>query len=111
VLIGAIALVGAFLLTYERGVELLNFGAFIAFMGVNAAAFVRYYLRTGEKRWIDFLYPALGFFICFFIWLNLSRTAKIAGAVWLAIGLIYGAARTKGFRPQLVTFESPAEHD
>src|SRR5437867_773254 len=34
--VGAIALIGAFLLTYQLGAELLNFGAFIAFMGVNA---------------------------------------------------------------------------
>ena len=49
ILIGAIALIGAFLITYERGAELLNFGAFIAFMGVNAASFMRYFLRSNEK--------------------------------------------------------------
>ena len=37
ILVGAIALVGAFFITYEQGAELLNFGALIAFMGVNAA--------------------------------------------------------------------------
>src|ERR1700724_3009537 len=42
--VGALALTGAFLISYERGAELLNFGALIAFMGVNGAAFVRYYL-------------------------------------------------------------------
>ncbi len=57
-LIGAIALTGAFFITYERGVELLNFGAFIAFMGVNAAAFVRYFLRAAEKRWTNLGVPA-----------------------------------------------------
>src|ERR1700723_1480458 len=45
-LIGAMEFAGAFFLSYERGVELLNFGAFIAFMGFNAAAFVRYFLRA-----------------------------------------------------------------
>jgi len=45
-----VALIGAFLITYERGAEMLNFGAFIAFMGVNAAAFVHYYLRSSEKK-------------------------------------------------------------
>ena len=37
ILIGVIALAGSFMLSYERGAEMLNFGAFIAFMGVNAA--------------------------------------------------------------------------
>jgi putrescine importer len=109
VLIGAIALAGAFLISYERGVELLNFGAFIAFMGVNAAAFLRYFWRERERRWSDFVSPLLGFCICFFIWLNLSRPAKIAGTIWIAAGILYGAVRTKGFRPDLVTFEVPAD--
>jgi putrescine importer len=31
------------------------------------------------------------------------------GAIWLAVGVIYGAIRTKGFRSDLVQFEVPAE--
>src|SRR5689334_22148281 len=46
IFVGALALFGSFFLTYGRGIELLNFGALIAFMGVNAAAFVRYFLRA-----------------------------------------------------------------
>ena len=46
VFVGAVALLGAFLLSYERGAEMLNFGALIAFMGVNLAAFLRYYVRA-----------------------------------------------------------------
>ncbi|MGB2640762.1 MAG: APC family permease, partial [Candidatus Acidiferrum sp.] len=42
--IGAIVLIGSFFLTFGRGVELLNFGALIAFMGVNASSFVYYFL-------------------------------------------------------------------
>jgi amino acid transporter len=52
--VGAIALGGALLVTvglfsYGLGAEMLNFGALIAFMGVNMAAFVRYYVRDGGK--------------------------------------------------------------
>jgi amino acid transporter len=51
--VGAIALIGALLVTfnlfsYGLGAEMLNFGALIAFMGVNLAAFVRYHVR--EKK-------------------------------------------------------------
>jgi putrescine importer len=108
-LIGAIALTGAFLLSYERGVELLNFGAFIAFMGVNAAAFMRYFVRADRKSFLNLASPVLGFAICFFIWLHLSPLAKIAGSAWLLVGIIYGAIRTKGFRASLVNFEIPAD--
>jgi amino acid transporter len=109
ILVGVLALGGAFVLSYQLGAELLNFGAFIAFMGVNAAAFIRYWMRAEEKRWIYFLPPVLGFVICFYIWLSLRPIAKIVGASWLAFGIIYGAVKTKGFRRNLITFETPAE--
>ena len=108
-LIGAIALIGAYCITYERGAELLNFGAFIAFMGVNAAAFVRFFLREGKKRISNLLVPVLGFSICAFIWWNLSPPAKIWGTVWVVVGIIYGAWRTNGFRNDVMKFDVPSE--
>ena len=107
--VGAFALVGTCFLTFERGVELLNFGALLAFMGVNAASFTRYYLRGAEKRLTDFLVPMLGFAICCLLWLNLSRPAKIAGVLWILLGIGYGAVRTRGFRSELVSFDIPED--
>jgi amino acid transporter len=109
IFVGAIALVGAFLISYDQGAELLNFGALLAFMGVNAAAFVRYFLRADEKRWFDFVSPVLGFVICFFIWRNLSSKAMLLGAVWMGIGIAYGAIKTKGFQAELVKFDIPPD--
>src|SRR5438128_4661409 len=94
IFVGVIALAGAFVLDYGLGAELLNFGALIAFMGVNLAAFVRYYLRENEKKLINLWPPLAGFVICFLIWLSLSGLAKIAGAVWLAVGIAFGAWKT-----------------
>jgi len=104
--VGAIALAGAFALSYERGAELLNFGAFIAFMGVNAAAFFHYYLRSERKQLRHLFPPVLGFCICLVIWTNLSWQAKVVGAVWLFLGIIYGAWKTAGFR-KAVNFDVP----
>jgi amino acid transporter len=106
--IGAVALIGAFLITYERGAEMLNFGAFIAFMGVNAAAFVHYYLRAKEKKLGNLLMPLIGFVVCGVIWWSLSPPAKIAGTIWLALGVAYGVWKTSGFRKQM-SFEIPPE--
>jgi putrescine importer len=108
ILIGAVALVGAFVTTYENGAEMLNFGAFIAFMGVNAAAFVHYYLRPKEKPIGDFLMPVIGFVVCAAIWWNLGPRAKIAGSIWLALGVAYGAWKTNFFRKEM-SFEVPPE--
>jgi putrescine importer len=107
-LIGAIALAGAMLITYERGAELLNFGALIAFMGVNLAALVRYFVR-GQKTASNLLPPGLGFLICALLWWNLSLPAKKLGVIWLAVGIAYGAWRTRGFRRELVKFDAPGE--
>jgi putrescine importer len=115
--VGAIALAGAFLLPaiageatgYELGANLLNFGALIAFMGVNAAAFVRYYLHQEKKTLGNLLPPVLGFIICFLLWWNLSLKARIFGAIWMAAGIAVGAWKTSGFRSNLIDFELPPE--
>jgi putrescine importer len=115
--VGAVALAGAFLLPavageatgYELGANLLNFGALIAFMGVNAAAFVRYYLHQDKKTLGNLLPPVLGFIICFFLWWNLSLKARIFGAIWMAAGIAVGAWKTNGFRGNLIDFELPPE--
>ena len=108
-LIGALALAGAFTISYTLGAEMLNFGALIAFMGVNAAAFVRYYVREEKKFWMNLVPPVLGFLICLFIWLHLGWQARVAGAIWMAAGIIYGAIKTKGFQGKLVQFDFPVD--
>jgi amino acid transporter len=101
ILIGFIVLIGAFTLTYPLGAQLLNFGALIAFMGVNASAFVRYFIR-GEKRTFGrFILPVLGFIVCFYLWLSLGLAAKIVGICWLCAGVLYGAYKTSWFRKPL----------
>ncbi len=97
ILVGVVVLVGAFALSYPLGAELLNFGALIAFMGVNAAAFVRYFLRGQRKTVWNLLPPLLGFSVCLYLWLSLGLKAKLAGSVWLALGVLYGAWRTSFF--------------
>jgi len=107
-LVGALALIGAFAVSYQLGAELLNFGAFIGFMGVNLAAFVRYYLRAPKRTFLNFLPPLIGFVICLYIWWSLRTPAKLAGTAWLTAGFLYGAWKTKGFRHQ-VEFVAPSE--
>jgi putrescine importer len=107
-LVGLCTLIGVFLLTYERGAEMLNFGAFIAFMGVNAAALVHYKYRAKEKVRLPALAPLLGLVVCAFIWLNLGHNAQLLGTIWLAIGLaLYWLRRKKqgSDADPLATFE------
>jgi len=115
VLIGVLAFAGAVLLNYvgsayEHAGELLNFGAFLAFMGVNLATFWQFSIvfRHGhERRWLrDAILPLIGFFFCAMIWWNLNSLAKTVGGIWFAVGILYVGIKTRGFRsaPVMIDF-------
>jgi putrescine importer len=107
--VGVIALIGAFLITYDAGAELLNFGALIAFMGVNIASLTHYYIRGEDRSMGQLIPPVLGFVICLFIWIHLSKMAMIVGSIWMIAGIAYGAWKTRGFQADLVNFDVPAD--
>lgn len=110
-LVGALSLSGALLLNYEECARLINFGAFLAFMGVNLAAIREFYLnrerRDARAFFRDLVPPAAGFAICLLIWLNLPLKTFLIGGSWMLAGLVYLAIRTKGFRkrPILLDFD------
>jgi amino acid transporter len=108
-LVGTLALVGALTLNYQECARLINFGAFLAFMGVNIAAIREYYFRAEHKSiknfFLNFLPPALGFVICLIIWLNLPLKTFIIGGGWMLVGIVYLAIRTKGFREGTVMID------
>jgi len=109
-LIGILAFVGAQFMSYQLTAEILNFGAFLGFIGVNAATFWQFYVvgqPTHKKNFfLDALVPGLGFIFCLIIWVGLGTPAKIAGGIWFAAGLIHSAIRTRGFRtrPAMIDF-------
>jgi amino acid transporter len=108
-LIGVVVLAASLLLKYEGAVELVNFGAFLAFMGVNAAVIRDFYFRppAGHKaNWVyDIVIPGAGFIFCLWIWWNLHKAALVVGGAWCALGLIYTAIKTRGFRRQPVMLD------
>src|SRR5258707_4284823 len=108
IFVGALALIESFFLTFGRGIELLNSRPLIAFMGMNAVAFVRYFLHAEQKKAWNFIPPVLGFVICLALWLSLSRPAQIVGSIWMIAGIVFGIWKTRWFREPL-SFEVPAE--
>jgi amino acid transporter len=110
IMIGLIAFLGAIVLNYERAAELINFGAFLAFMGVNAAALREFYLapsaRASRRLFADAVAPALGIIFCFAIWVSLATPAKVLGGCWFVVGIVYDAIKTRGFkeRPARIDF-------
>lgn len=109
ILVGVVALIGAFFISYGLGAQILNFGALTAYMGVNVAALVHYYVRATQRRMRDLWPPILGFLTCLLLWLNLSRPAKTVGLIWLTIGMGYAAWRTRGFRSGILIFAAGSE--
>jgi len=115
-LIGGLAFVGAVLLyhignAYEHAGELLNFGAFLAFMGVNFACFWQFSViakKAGRERHLlrDAILPIIGFLFCLVIWINLNAIAKTVGGIWFAVGLLYVGYKTNWFRsaPVMIDF-------
>ncbi|MGO8816712.1 MAG: APC family permease [Terriglobia bacterium] len=103
IFIGALALGGSLVMSFQLGAELLNFGAFLAFMGVNAATIVHYFVKGRDRRWSFLVLPLGGFLVCFYTWVNLRWTAKLAGCIWLAVGILYGIYRYRIAKVQMKT--------
>src|SRR5215472_15538555 len=113
-LIGILAYVGALVMSYETTAEILNFGAFLGFMGVNLAVVWQFWVRRAEGHsrevFADIVLPLLGFLFCTVIWLGLGAPAKIAGGIWFVVGLFVLATHTRGFQQEIV-LPDPANYD
>jgi putrescine importer len=99
-IVGIVAYVGTLTMGWERAVEILNFGALLAFMAVNLVA-LRHFgfgLEPGGHRnlLLDIISPVLGFLFCLVIFLGLQESTLVVGAIWLAIGGLYVLLKTKG---------------
>jgi putrescine importer len=94
---------------FERAGEVINCGAYMAFIGVNLAAFWQYWVIgvPGRQRslLLDLVAPGLGFVSCFAIWLRLSRTTLVVGGGFLMAGIMIAAVKTRGFRTPPVAID------
>ena len=97
-LIGAICLIGALVFSYQLGTELLNYGALLAFMGVNLASLTQAWKEGRFRLWLPMLLAVCGFLTCMVIWLNLGRLAWIVGTSWAAFGLVLWVLRRRRIR-------------
>jgi len=109
ILVGALAFVGSVFVPFDNACDLLNFGAFLGFMGVNLATFWSFYFRPspGHRRNFlrDGLVPGLGFLLCLAFWIGLPNLAKLVGGAWLLVGMGYCAYKTRGFRDRPLTID------
>ena len=99
-IVGALAYLGTLAIGWERAVEILNFGALLAFMAVNLAALRHFGFgrEQADRRnlFLDIAAPALGFVFCLVIFFGLQGSTLVVGAVWLVIGGLYVVLKTRG---------------
>jgi amino acid transporter len=94
-LVGGISLVGALCMSYQLGTELLNFGALLAFMGVNAAALLQSWQEGKLRLWHAQLFALGGFVTCALLWWNLGPLAKLVGTIWASFGIALWVIRRR----------------
>jgi amino acid transporter len=94
-LVGAICLAGALVFSYELGTELLNFGALLAFMGVNIASLLWGWRHGRWVQWFPMLLSVGGFATCLILWCSLGLLAKTVGTCWAIVGILLWMARRR----------------
>lgn len=108
-IVGVLAYAGTLTLGWERAVEILNFGALLAFMAVNLAALHHFGLEhhPGHKRHLllDVVSPILGFLFCLVIFLGLQGSTLAVGAGWLVAGGVYVVLKTRGLSGEAVVID------
>jgi len=70
--------------------RIVNFGALTGFLLLHISVINHYMVRQRSSNWIRHLvFPVTGFVVIAYVLYEMDRTAKVLGACWLAIGVVY----------------------
>jgi len=70
--------------------RIVNFGALTAFLLLHLAVINYYLIRRRSGDWMRHLvFPLLGFVVIAYVLYEMDSSAKIMGACWIAIGIVY----------------------
>lgn len=85
-----------------NALSLVSFGALAGFVFTNITVIFQYYIKEQQRNLkgiiIYLILPILGSIVCIYLWFSLSALAKLVGFSWLALGIVFLAIKTKGFR-------------
>lgn len=102
ILIGIVSLICTVVFTDEQLTKLVNFGAISSFVMLNLAVvwffFVKEKRRSGKDLVNFFVYPMLGSIILLYVWSGFDHLTQIIGFTWLAVGIIFGYIKSKGYK-------------
>lgn len=70
-------------------VSLVNFGALFGFLTLHVSVVWYFCVRQRSRRWVrHLLVPVIGFAIIGYVLWNAEPLAKLAGSIWLAVGVV-----------------------
>ncbi|MBK5356375.1 APC family permease [Pseudomonas sp. TH41] len=104
ILLCAVVALLALKLDVTTSTSFINFGAFLAFSLVNLSVIFHYWIG-GEKKGLRdlvlfLIFPFIGLAADLWLMVSLDHLAIYLGLSWLAIGVVYLAVLTGGFRRQ-----------
>jgi len=104
ILLCAVVALLALKLDVTTSTSFINFGAFLAFSLVNLSVTFHYWIggeKKGPRELVLFLlFPFIGLVADLWLMVSLDHLAVYLGLSWLAIGVVYLAVLTGGFRRQ-----------
>ncbi|MFW9266128.1 APC family permease [Pseudomonas sp. R4-84] len=104
ILLCAVVALLALKLDVTTSTSFINFGAFLAFSLVNLSVIFHYWIGAQKKGLREFvlflLFPFVGLAADVWLMVSLDHLAIYLGLSWLAIGVVYLAVLTGGFRRQ-----------
>lgn len=104
ILLCAVVALLALKLDVTTSTSFINFGAFLAFSLVNLSVIFHYWIggeKKGLREFVLFLlFPFIGLAADLWLMVSLDHLAIYLGLSWLAIGVVYLAVLTGGFRRQ-----------
>jgi amino acid transporter len=76
--------------------RIINFGALSGFMLLHLSVVNHFFIRGKSRDWLrHLLFPLLGAVVIGFVLYEMERSAKVLGACWMAIGVVYYAVLTR----------------
>ena len=70
--------------------SIVNFGALSSFVLLHLSVIHHYFMRHKSGAWLQHLvFPLVGMAILLYVLFEMDRLAKLVGAAWLGIGVVY----------------------
>ncbi len=102
IFVGAVSILVALFLSLDFLARLVNFGAMSTYMLLNLAVITYFFFKKKRRGFVNFIRyvvsPLIGFGVIAFIWSGFDRLTYIIGFTWLAIGIVFGAVKSKGYK-------------